>query len=207
MSGVDLFGEFTASIEALTLNNVRRLRELGLDKKAILRVGGIGVARVTGRRDGTYELDECGAPALIFPVWDGPVSSRPALIDLAAWRLGEPAQPIVTRCGIGAVLGEEALELTLGQPLQIFRSPIDWAVAGGAAAGIVVLDWSTDFGILFVSSVITEDIEHGEEVKRHLQMLRRRMTPRLPPIAVPVQPLKRGVDSDAKTEAAPGASA
>lgn len=194
MSVVDLHGELAAAIDAVTPRHVARFNELGLDVAARARVGLVGVARIAERHGGIYDLSEAGVPALIFPVWDGPICDPEVafcypspLIDLAAWRPGEPEAPVLTRCGIATLLGNAAVEgaRMFHEPLRIFRAPIAWACAGGDGVGIVVLDWSADIGLLHIETVVAEDIEHGEEIRRHLQKLRRKLTPSLPVIAVP----------------------
>jgi hypothetical protein len=83
---------------------------------------------------GYYTPDPAGPPAIIVPVAD---DGR--LIDLAA--TGLASRCIATRTGLGAVLGQHALDRALVHqvPLQLFRDPIEWLQHRGA--GAVVLDW------------------------------------------------------------------
>ncbi len=83
---------------------------------------------------GCYAPDPAGRPAIIVPVAD---DGR--LIDLAATSLA--SRRIATRTGLGAVLGQAALDRALVHqvPLHLFRDPIEWLQNRGA--GAVVLDW------------------------------------------------------------------
>lgn len=190
---IDIVAEYKAALAAVTDRFRRRFAQLGLIAPAN-RIGLAGVARVVERRGGIYEPDPAGLMAVVLPIWDGPISDARVvveapdrLIDLVAWRPAADA-PLMTRLGQAQLLGAEALSVAVisGDPLRIFRDPGGWARAGGAAAGIVVIDWTADVGLLGLKAVIADDIEHGAEVKTRLKKLRARLVGRVPQIRVPI---------------------
>jgi hypothetical protein len=85
---------------------------------------------------GYYAPDPAGRPAIIVPVAD---DGR--LIDLTA--TGLSSRRIATRTGLGAILGQDALDRAMDHQvaLHLFRDPIEWLQHRGA--GAVVLDWRT----------------------------------------------------------------
>jgi hypothetical protein len=191
---VDLIAEYKAAIAAVTPAYRKRLGELGLIAPAN-RIGLVGVAGVRDIGRGLYEPDDGFLPAVLLPVWDGPIGDATAflsepdrLVDLVAWRPKEGAQ-FLTRLGLAVTLGAEAIRAALlsGEPLRLFRDPGGWARAGGGDAGAVVIEWSEEAGLLGLKSIVADDIEHGAEVKKRLKALRARLIGRVPQIRVPVK--------------------
>jgi len=98
-------------------------------------VAPIGVANAETDSHGHYMPGE-GPLHLIQPVHAGDV-----LVDLVAWRSGDPGETWL-RTGHGWAIGESdllAFDRWHGD-LMLHASPLDWLRAG--ATGAVILDWS-----------------------------------------------------------------
>lgn len=158
---------------------------------------GFGLARVIDLGNGLYEpAEEGGLPAILFPCWDysGQFADilGPEFLDLAAW-LPATGQTL-RRTGLGEFLGGDALEYC-PEELHIFRSPITWANASGAAlcqaftdweasgavgvpfstprsAGVVVLDWSAELLRLPLwgpRRFVVDDLDTGRRLRQVLE--------------------------------------
>lgn len=139
MRPVDIAAEMRAAARRIRQPQIDRLKALGVDGAAIVRlwreVPPIGVARALGERGGTYA--PCAGPQhLIQPVHAGGV-----LVDLVAWRSAAPERTWL-RTGAGWALGSEALldPARSDEGPLLYASPLDWLRAGGR--GAVILDWS-----------------------------------------------------------------
>lgn len=99
---------------------------------------------------------------------------------------------------LGAGLAETALTAEPPEPVQLVRRPLDWARAGGAAAGhICVLDWNSPLGerLLFGAAALicadpaTSDVSAAERRIAHGDVIARRQRDALPKRA-PVEVLR-----------------
>ena len=135
-----------------------QLNHIGIPIDALLFCG---VCRV--RVDGEfYAPDPDGEEALIVPVFEEGV-----LVDLACL-LGKDEWFL--RTGNGVVLGYDSLDDGwFGNPLVIFRSPLDW-LRSGCEGVCVVGAWSIAKQWLprGERQIAAEDVAHGEELKRRL---------------------------------------
>lgn len=190
---VDIVAEYKAAIAAVTPAYRQRLGELGLVAPAN-RMGLVGVAAAAIGKRGLFEPDAAGAPAIIIPVWDGPIGDATVILaeperlaDLVAWWPKESAT-LFSRLGIATMLGGEALRAAMigGAPVRLFRDPGGWARAGGGDAGIVVVDWGEPL-LLAPKAIIADDLDHGAEIKAQLKRLRARLVGQIPAIRVPIR--------------------
>ena len=117
--------------------------------------------------DSHYAPDPSGRPAIIVPVAD---DGR--IVDLAA--TGLASRRIATRTGLGAILGQAALDRALIHrvPLHLFSDPIEWLQHRGA--GAVVLDWRAAAFVLtdLAGIACTSDLLAGRVEKALRQPLR-----------------------------------
>ncbi len=127
MDGIDLWEEFVEARLALRQCHLERLACLGVKGVAVYKSGGVGVARVSTARDGTFRRYAGGAGAVILPVRE---YSR--IIDLVAFRTAEPERFWV-RAGLAEVLGFDHASacVELGRPLHVYQTPLSWLRAGG----------------------------------------------------------------------------
>ncbi len=110
-----------------------------------------------------YEPDPDGDHAIIVPVMDGD-----ELVDLIAFDLPQPDRWWLRR-GDTCLLGAAALDhLYLGAELQVRRNPLSWLQ--NHTEGCVVLDWPRAADRLrSIATLDAADIEHGQEIRCHLQ--------------------------------------
>jgi hypothetical protein len=117
--------------------------------------------------DGHYMPDPSGQAAIIVPVAD---DGR--IVDLAA--TGLASRRSATRTGLGAILGQAALDRALVHrvPLHLFSDPIEWLQHRGA--GAVVLDWRAAAFVLsdLAGIACTSDLLAGRVEKALHQPLR-----------------------------------
>lgn len=192
---VDLDGEFKAACDALEARGYASIARYGFTFKIIAAVGFVGLARVAIDEDKMlFEPAESGRAAIILPVFAG-MPGRSELVDLAAWTPKDP-ESIARRCGLGYALGEDALRAALDwvndllavapPPVRLYRTPASWgaARAGGATDGAVLLTWREP-ALLQLQTIVAEDVQHGEFIKKKLTQLRAQLMARLPRIEVP----------------------
>ena len=114
-----------------------------------------------------YAPDPSGRPAIIVPVADDG-----GIFDLAA--TGLASRRSATRTGLGAILGQAALDRALIHrvPLHLFGDPIEWLQHRGA--GAVVLDWRAAAFVLtdLAGIACTSDLLAGRVEKALHQPLR-----------------------------------
>ena len=167
----DLYAEFWFQINSLTGDIRTRLQlSAALD---------IGLGRVRFHGDG-YEVDEEGELAIILPVFDSPDPYTSNLYDLVAWRPRDGH--LATRCGLACCLGSVDPALSYDLPLRIHRTPRTWL---GDWTSAVVVDWEGAAPWLLGSRrLVADDFEHGVDIERRLQDLRKRIVPEMPPIAM-----------------------
>ncbi len=123
----------------------RQLEDLGVTRKATLRAGHLGWARVstTGR---LFTPTDVGDVMIVQPVWAGPAPSiyqaveHPLLDDLLAWHPEEPIRWHYRLGTPGAVLGSDHLALAheQGWPICFATTPLDWL--RGDCRGAVLLE-------------------------------------------------------------------
>ncbi len=110
-----------------------------------------------------YEPHDVGEYAVIVPVMDDD-----ELVDLIAFDLPQPDRWWLRR-GDTCLLGAAALDhLYLGAELQVRRNPLSWLQ--NHTEGCVVLDWPRAADRLrSIATLDAADIEHGQEIRCHLQ--------------------------------------
>lgn len=138
MNGFDMERLYAAAVANVRQPHLDRMREVGVFPATIARIGAsyppFGV--FTGEVEKSCRfLPGEGQPHVIQPVVDGC-----ELIDLVAWRVGNPARWGLVN-GTGWLLNADAC---LGsrwdaERLTLHATPLDWLRAD--AVGGVVLDW------------------------------------------------------------------
>ncbi len=198
---VDLYREFYAALSAVPGNDDepigRWLARRGLTANRRDLVGGVGVMRaVLTDSTGTFEPNSDGERVIVCPVWDGRACEPDCVqlhlsefVDMIAWRPEAPER-LYRRLDVGAVLGSYGVTLaaSVGYPLRLFRAAESFIRYGGelhgATCAAVLLDPAHAWRLLSsVPQLITDDIEHGEELQRLLTGQR----PRLPRLTVQIE--------------------
>ena len=153
------------------------LAKQGVSHAARLAAGNLGLSEVETARDGLYQPSpHNGRRAFITPVY-GPVRPLEVAvidpdaatpIDLVAWHMDQPNRWWLRR-GTAVLLGEIEIVYaeTYGEPIRIYRTPLDWLKAGGE--GVVILDWTEAWFHLRGLKLGAEDHQHGEELQRRLR--------------------------------------
>ena len=124
----------------------RELEDLGVNREAIHRAGGLAGASVKTVGRG-YTPTDSGDVMVIQPIWARAAPSlywavaNPQLVDLIAWM---PSDPEIWWYRLGdksAVLGAENLELahSEGWPITFETTPLAWLQVG--CRGAVILDY------------------------------------------------------------------
>lgn len=134
-------GDWLAALSVrMPMAAVRALDDLGAPRGAVNRLlvqGDLARARVLAGKNGLFDLDDGGAPALLIAVREAGV-----VIDVCAVQSARPDEWALLR-GEGVVLGHRALMrcvLGVDDVLPVFGTPLAWLVAG--CAGLCVLEWS-----------------------------------------------------------------
>ena len=178
MTSVDIVSELAHTCQQRPV--MTRLQALGVPRPVLTTPLGIdglfGVSRVRTYQDGSYEPAEDGVGAIIIAVIE-----HDELSDLLAFCTTDPSRWWL-RLGLAVYLGEEHADYAalLHEPLRLFNSPLSWLRAG--CDGAVVLDWRFGPSSLFeVSEIVTEDLQHGEQVEQRL----RELDPAFPRVTIP----------------------
>ncbi|WP_022687178.1 hypothetical protein [Sphingomonas phyllosphaerae] len=138
MTGADLERLYASAVKNVRQPHLDRLRAAGVTPATIARLGSayppFGVLCGEVERSNRFNAGE-GKPHVIQPVVEGC-----GLIDLVAWRVGEPARWGLVS-GLGWLLNADTC---LGSrwdadKLTLHATPLDWLRAD--AHGGVVLDW------------------------------------------------------------------
>jgi hypothetical protein len=146
------------------------LDRFGIAFEAVQKVGGVRQGRAG------WVL-----PCYIEPPSIYRMVEDPALIDMVIF---DPARPSHWKAqyGDGAFLGEEAYREALfdRRALPIYRDPMGWLRSGGQ--GVFPLD-PVRFGLAVIGhpslELVTEDLEHGRELKRLVERIPRLGLPRI----------------------------
>ena len=179
MSGPNLAAEMYFAHLALDLASTawHWLERQGVTHPARLKAGNVGVVEIETTTEGFYQPAPGGRHAFIQPVYGAvrppevPIMdpADPTPIDLIAWCPKAPARWWLRR-GVAILLGEiEAVHGEVyGEPIRVYRTPLDWLRAGGA--GIVILANPADaFPYLRGIKIVAEDVAHGLELERCLR--------------------------------------
>lgn len=138
-SARNISAEFVAALNGLDDVARRWLLSEGVPPGIIeVSPGPVTVAKIETFEPGVFQFSESGRRAFVHPVHiAGPFSD---ICDLIAWRPSDPGQ-FWNRFYSGTPLGVEQLDLAenLGEPLAIWRSPLNWLRAGGD--GIFITSW------------------------------------------------------------------
>lgn len=138
MTGADLEKLYASAVRNVRQSHLDRLRASGVSPATIARLGSayppFGVICGEVEQSSCFNVGE-GKPHVIQPVVEGY-----GLIDLVAWRVGEPARWGLVN-GTGWLLNADTC---LGsrwdaENLTLHATPLDWLRAD--AQGGVVLDW------------------------------------------------------------------
>ena len=135
-----------------------------------------GLAPIKPIRNGLFEFNDNGRPAIIYPAYDtipslvvaNPERQFEELRDLVAVDVDRPDR-FWRRRGDALVLGNAYLEIAgdQGEPVPVFRNPITWLRSGGA--GIVILDWNWIPDLLLGHELIAEDVDLGNRLAAALK--------------------------------------
>lgn len=144
-AGVDLEREFDTAVSDVRQPHLDRLQSLGVPPAAIAAVGqrhpAFGVIQAEGEANGFYQ-PAGGLLHVVMPIYEGG-----SLIDLVAWRSGEPHRWWL-RTGLGWMLNADACLCSRwdGHKLALHSTPLAWlqsASGGLLEAGGVVVDWDS----------------------------------------------------------------
>lgn len=171
MTGRDLLADMETAASLVRLSHLERLRSLGLPYASLARLGQdehtIGVCRAVLGSDGLFEPAQHGEPVVVQAVHDDLARDlgEAGLIDLIAWRTGEPER-WWWRSGSAWALGHELLVVNAAEPVQIVTTPCDWLAAAGRA--LCILDWSP-------TSLAWAALRHGPPLSFTDDVLRQRV--------------------------------
>ncbi len=163
---IDLAAEFDTAM-SMTRSRDWCRRDSIPDETRLAHPGPVTVACIE-ISDKLFEFGGTTA-ALVHPVWsDSPLSDP---IDLIAYH---PAKPDSwwLRTGVATALGSDCIDTAIifEVPLLMFRTPFSWLQNQGA--GVCVLDWQAmrlDITeVAMATAIIPEDVDHGDEIERHL---------------------------------------
>jgi hypothetical protein len=138
---IDLDEEMWISVDNVRQGHLDRIETLGVSRRALATLGAVhpplGVQRVLWLPDGLYEPDPDGEAAAILPVFQMNGIGFLDVVDLIAWKTGQPKE-WRWRIGQGWALGDFLLDDDL--PVPVVATPLDWLKAAGDA--LCILDWS-----------------------------------------------------------------
>jgi hypothetical protein len=138
---IDLDQEMWLAVGNVRQGHLDRIEALGVSKGAIAALGAVqpplGVQRILWLPDGLYEPDPGGEAAAILPVCEMNAFGLVEVVDLVAWKTGEPSC-WSWRIGQGWALGDFLLDDDL--PVPVVATPLDWLKAAGDS--LCILDWS-----------------------------------------------------------------
>lgn len=197
----ELAKEFGAALDRVPFDDTGPLGEWlsrrGLTAERRRAAGGLGVTRAqVDRKAQLWEPLDGGERVLVVPVWDGPACDpgnsyfHPnAVVDLVAWLPIDPTT-LFLRTGDGVILGVGGLEQALdtASRIRVFKSVEAFIREGGEVSGpwpaCVILNSAFVWARLHETvGIITDDLEHGEELERLLADQR----PPLPQIFVNIE--------------------
>ncbi len=179
-SQIALVRQHWAAVRHLWLDDpdvlaARKLRA-DLPRDFWIGAGMPGLATIRPIRDGRFEFAEDGLTAVIIPAYD----TIPGNLDANAERHVEHLVDLVAvdadqvdRCwrrrGEALVLGSAYLDIAgqEGEPVMVFKNPMNWIRSGGA--GIVVLDWDWARDLLLGHELIAEDLDLGDVLEGALK--------------------------------------
>lgn len=172
MTGADLERLYASAVKNVRQPHLDRLRAAGVTPATIARLGSayppFGVLCGELEQPSRFNVGE-GPPHVIQPIVEGY-----ALIDLVAWRVGEPTRWGMVS-GTGWLLNADACLGTRwdAESLTLHATPLDWLRAD--AIGGVVLDWNApDLSSLRCFSFIEcGDATLASSVRRALSKPRR----------------------------------
>lgn len=136
----DLTKEWQCAASNIRERHLARLRELRVPITSLASLGceqpTVGAQRVRFGRDGLWEPDPDGEPAVLVAVCERD-DFGPVLVDLVAFASDNPKQ-WAWRTGDGWALGLANLDEF--RPLRVVEDPIAWLAAAGDA--LCILNWS-----------------------------------------------------------------
>lgn len=150
-----------------TLGYFKSVGVSGLPAERDYSVGVITVANVQdhGNRRFDFSDDENGFRALVCEVF---AEDAQTVIDLVAWPLDRPAH-VMTAFGRAAFFGafdvHNPATYTLGFPLVMHKTPLDFMRAGFQGAAIVTPKVAARQLIDIQGQIAAQDHRHGRELK------------------------------------------
>ncbi|PJG48323.1 hypothetical protein CAF53_08780 [Sphingobium sp. LB126] len=152
----DLSSELQSAAARVEQRHLDRLIALGISGGTIAEMGlrgpPFGMVRGVDVGAGLYEPGD-GPECVVIPV-----HAEGTLIDLVAFRTDQPTRWRL-RTGLGWALGADQIYVPSwdNEPLQLWRSPLDWLRNDGV--GITVLDWDAPElrDLLMVESIAADN--------------------------------------------------
>jgi hypothetical protein len=116
------------------------LREQRLELDAITRaVGAVAVIPIVDCGAGRFEFGKPNSDPLAF-VCEAVGEDGESVVDLVAWHLTSPEKPLTMLGRVGLIGLANAFNpatFTMGRPLDVHRTPLDFLKAGGKGAAVV----------------------------------------------------------------------
>jgi len=128
-------------------------------------VGTVTLARIADHGNGRFDFDPQGFPALVCEVMgkDGETA-----IDLIAWPIDRPDRVLTMfgRCGlIGLHYATNPASYAWGDPLPIYRTPLDLFRAGYRGAAVAIPRIAATEILELPGNVAGVDLDHGRSIQ------------------------------------------
>jgi hypothetical protein len=172
--------EYLAALRTTSFANLAPLLAAGIPWRAIAAVApALAMVRVD-RLGITFEPDEDGAAAYVFPVRVGPATTpesgdpldtiaRAEIVDLIAMHPAHPGCWALRR-GVAEWLGAVEPQYLDPEPVPVWRSPSAWLRGGCHGLTLLSRERASQYRTLSsLCEIVAEDLQHAAELRRILE--------------------------------------